>query len=119
MARSRQLRVLGQSRAPTFFGAVRTTANRLSHLADLDQYLSFGRNCAADFALPVCRDRNVAPGPSGTLVTKAGPISDKPPLIDKKSLFDAAPFLKPLCGSRAGFEACQLNEREKSTAKES
>jgi hypothetical protein len=64
-------------------------------------------------------DRNVVLDPSSIPVAKARPILDKLPLIDKKSLFDAVPFLKPLCGSRAGFEACQLNEREKSTAKES
>jgi hypothetical protein len=101
------------------FGVAGARADRLFRFADLMRHAPSRRNTAAVFALPVYRDGNMALDPSSIPVAKARPISDKPPLIDKKSLFDAVPFLKPLCGSRAAFEARQLNEREKSTAKES
>jgi hypothetical protein len=85
----------------TRFGTAGKRVDRFFRVADLLGHAPSRPNNAAVFALPVYRDRNVALDPSSILVTKAGPISDKLPLIDKKSLFDAVPFLKPLCGSRA------------------
>jgi hypothetical protein len=99
-------------------GVAGTRADRFFRFADLMRYAPSRRNSAAVFALHVYRDRNAALDPSSILVTKAGPISDKPPPIDKKSLFDAVPYLKPLCGSHSGFEVCRLNRGKKSTAKE-
>jgi hypothetical protein len=102
----------------TKFGVAGTRADRFFRFADLMRHAPPRRSSAAILEHLAYTDRNAALDPSSILVTKAGPISDKPPPIDKKSLFDAVPYLKPLCGSHSGFEVCRLNRGKKSTAKE-
>jgi hypothetical protein len=55
---------------------------------------------------------------SSILGAKVELISDKKFPFDNKSLFDTVPLPDPFSWLRSGFDACRLNRREKSTAKE-
>jgi len=80
----------------TWCGVAKRRADRLFRLVELMRQASLEHDNAATLAPFVCTDRNVALDPPSILVTKGELTSDKQPLMDNKSLFDAVPLLFPM-----------------------